>query len=30
MEGDWTLGSELTKQYTDDVLQNHALKTYVI
>ena len=29
-EGDLTLGSEHSIQYTDDVLQNCALETYVI
>ena len=30
MEGDLTLGGEHTMQYTDGVLQNCTLKTYMI
>ena len=29
-EGDFTLGGEHTIQYTDDVLQNCTLETYII
>ena len=30
MEGDLPLGGEHTIQYTDDVLENCALETYII
>ena len=30
MEGDVPLGDEHPIQYTDDVLQNHTLETYII
>lgn len=29
-KGDWTLGGEYTIQYTDDVLQNCILETYML
>lgn len=30
MEGDLTLGDKHTIQYTDDVVQNFTLETYII